>query len=424
MHALLASLGTDGDVYPYIGLGQRLRERGHRVTLFANERYRTWSHELGFGFEPLATEAETQQMLADPDLWHPWKCARVIARWGASMIGRQRDAILPFAQDPDALLVANPGVLAARILHEQLGTPLASVLLQPWIIPSITAPPVMLVTLPRWTPQFVGRAYWALFRGVAHQMIGKDVNRVRQSLGLPVLKNVFEWWLSPQLVLGLFPDWYGPPQADWSPQIRLTGFPLYDGRLKSGLPDDVREFLEAGEPPVAVTFGTGMMHAHRLLTEAVAACEQSGHRGMLLTRHTDQLPRHLPDSVRHIPFAPFRELFPQCAAVVHHGGVGTTSQCLAAGTPQLILPFAFDQPDNGVRVKRLGVGDWFHPGKRCASRIAKALTQLATPSVRERCAGIAQRFAGVDALTIAAEQIEAIAQAHPTNSPRETEARH
>jgi rhamnosyltransferase subunit B len=408
MHALLISLGTDGDVYPYIGLGQRLRERGHRVTLLSAERYQTWANELGFGFSPLVTETEMQGMLANPDMWHPWKCALVLARWGAQMIERQYAQIAPLVNGGGAVLIANPGVLAARMLHEQRGTPLASLILQPWVIPSISAPPVMPVTLPRQAPRFVGRAYWWLFHRVAHQLVARDVNRARRAIGLPVVQRVFEWWLSPQRVLGLFPEWFGPPQADWPGQIRLTGFPLYDGRLKQGLPDDVRDFLEAGPPPVAVTFGTGMMHAQRLFADAVAACEMSGQRGLLLTRHPDQLPVKLPTTVRQFPFAPFRELFPQCAAVVHHGGVGTTSQALAAGVPQLILPFAFDQPDNGVRVQELGVGEWFHPGRQCAARIAQALTRLVKRGTRDRCRDVAARFNGVDGLTRTAEEVEAL----------------
>ena len=136
MHALLMSLGTDGDVYPYIGLGQRLRERGHRVTLCSAERYRSWANELGFDFRVLATETETQEMLSNPDLWHPWKCALVVAKWGASMIERQHAELAPLVNGGDAVMIANPGVLAARMLHEQHRVPLASVLLQPWIIPS------------------------------------------------------------------------------------------------------------------------------------------------------------------------------------------------------------------------------------------------------------------------------------------------
>jgi rhamnosyltransferase subunit B len=408
MHVVLASLGTDGDVFPYIGLGRRLRERGHRITLVTGERYERWARELGFDFVSMATEAEVQDVLGNPDLWHPWKCALVIGRWGAQLIERQYQVMAPLVDRDDVVLVTNPGVLAARMLHEQRGTPLASVILQPWVIPSITAPPKMPIPLPRWAPHIVGKAYWRLFHTAAHHVIAGDVNRMRRSVGLPPLSRVFEWWLSPQRVIGLFPDWYGPPQLDWPEPIRLTGFPLYDGGLEQGLPNDVREFLDAGPPPVAVTFGTGMMHARQLFADAVAACERLNLRGLLLTRHAEQLPAHLPATIRQVSFAAFRSLFPRCAAVVHHGGIGTTSQALAAGTPQLILPFAFDQPDNGVRVQNLGAGAWLPPRRRNASRIADALASLTMPAVRERCEEVAQRFAAVDGLTRAAEEVEAL----------------
>jgi len=413
MHALLISLGTDGDVYPYIGLGQRLRQRGHRVTLLSGERYQPLAAQSGMEFSALATEAETQEMLADPDLWHPWKCAFVLSRWGTKQIERQHAAIEEHVGG-DTVLVANPGILPARMIHEQRGIPLVSVVLQPWVLPSITAPPVMpLGTLPQWAPRFVGQAYWNLFHFVAHQFVGRDVNRFRRTLGLPPVLRTFRWWLSPQRVIGLFPKWYGPPQTDWPVQLRLTGFPLFDGRLKVGLSDDVLEFLNAGPPPVAVTFGTGMQHASWLFADVVRACEQSGRRAIVLTKHPEQLPESLPSTVRHFAFAPFRDLFPRCAAVVHHGGVGTTAQGLAAGTPQLILPFAFDQPDNGVRVERLGVGTWFHPRRRSSSRVAAALDRIASPIVQTRCRDVALRCAAEDGLTHAAEEVEQLESTAP-----------
>src|SRR5205823_14931335 len=90
---------------------------------------------------------------------------------------------------------------------------------------------------------------------------------------------------------------------------------------------------------------------------AVAACERLGVRGLLLTKYPHQLPPRLPPTVRYCPFAPFRRLLPLCGAVVHHGGIGTTAAALSAGIPQLILPLAWDQPDNAERVRRLGVGN-------------------------------------------------------------------
>src|SRR5213075_3040591 len=97
----------------------------------------------------------------------------------------------------------------------------------------------------------------------------------------------------------------------------------------------------------------------------------------------------------HCNYAPFKKLFPRCRAVVHHGGVGTTAQALAAGIPQLMLPMAWDQPDNAMRVRRMGAGEWLLPNST-AARIAGALAELMTPETRQRCRAVAARFGNGD----------------------------
>ena len=245
---------------------------------------------------------------------------------GSAFLGRQYALLAGLTADGDAVLAASPGVLAARLVQERLSRPMASVVLQPWMIPSTTAPPVMPggMTLPRGAPRWAGNLYWRLLDVVGRLLLGSRLNRLRASLGLKPARRIFQWWISPERVIGLFPEWYGRPQADWPPQVRLAGFPAFDGGRAYDLPPDVREFCRAG-PTVAFTFGTGMMHAERLFRVAVGACRRLGVRGLLLTRHTGQLPDVLPPFVRHCEFASFQQLFPLCAAVVHHGGVGTVA---------------------------------------------------------------------------------------------------
>ena len=115
-----------------------------------------------------------------------------------------------------------------------------------------------------------------------------------------------------------------------------------------------------------------MRHGAEFFRAAVEACGMLGRRGILLTRHARQLPTPLPGSVRHVAFAPFEELLPLCAAVVHHGGIGTTARALAAGTPQLVLPLAWDQPDNAARVRRLGAGSSLGTRHRTPAQLATA----------------------------------------------------
>jgi UDP:flavonoid glycosyltransferase YjiC (YdhE family) len=409
MHVILATIGTDGDVFPHIGLGAKLRARGHRVTLAAPETYRDRASHFGLEFCPLVSTEEINRVIADPDLWHPFRSGWMMARWGSRFIHGQYDLLAGLARDPGAVLVGNPGVLATRLVQETLGTPMASLLLQPGLIPSSTAPPEMPggLTLPRGLPHPAGRIYWSGIDAFSYLLVAKPLNRVRRALGLAPVKRVFRWWWSPDLVVGLFPDWYAAPQPDWPAQLRLAGFGQYDGGRGAKLADDVQEFCESGPPPIAFTLGTGMTHAAAFFRAAVAACETLGARGLLLTKYRHHLPPRLPPTVRHCPFAPFRQLLPRCVALVHHGGIGTTAAALASGTPQLILPLAWDQPDNAARVHKLGAGDWLGPRRRSAKHLARALSRLMVPAVKSRCRAVADKLATEsDGLEVAARWVE------------------
>lgn len=417
LHIILTSIGTDGDVFPYVALGAMLRRRGHRATLAAGEGYRALAESNGLDFRPLVSREENEACFADADFWHPLKGPFVAARWGVAFLPRQYDLLAGLAGEGRIVFVASPGILAARVVQEKLGRPMASLILQPWMIRSSTAPPVMPggFTLPRWAPRPVGALYWRGFDAAGAVLFGRPLGALRQRLGLAPVRRVFGWWMSPQRVIGMFPDWYGPPQPDWPPQIKLAGFPMYDGggeaRDRGGMPDELAEelsaFLAAGDPPVAFTFGTGMRHAAGLFRAAADACGRLKLRGLFLTKFGDQLPADLPPTIRHVSYAPFRQLLPRCAAVVHHGGVGTVAKSLAAGAPQLVLPVAFDQTDNAMRVKRLGAGDWLLAGKATGPRLAAALAGVLSPMARASSLEVAKRFDGADdALETAARHVE------------------
>jgi UDP:flavonoid glycosyltransferase YjiC (YdhE family) len=407
MHAILATVGTDGDVFPHLGLGRALRARGHRVTLAGPETFRDHASALGLEFGPLVTAAEVGRMLADPDLWHPLRSGLMMARWGRPMMPRQYETLAELARERGAVLVANPGLLPARLVQEKLKVPLASLLLQPGLIPSCSAPPEMpgALTIPAWLPLPLRRSYWLAVDAAGYLLVARHLNRLGSRLGLPPVRRVFRWWLSPDLVIGLFPPWYAAPQPDWPPQLRLAGFGRYDG-ARAELPDDVRAFCQAGPPPVAFTLGTGMTHAARFFRDAVAACGAAGVRGLLLTKYPRLIPPALPPTVRHCAFAPFRQLLPLCGAVAHHGGVGTTAAALEAGCPQLVLPLAWDQPDNAARATRLGVGVALRPRQRGSGHLARALGRLLTPAVRQRCREVALLAARDDGLEVAADWME------------------
>jgi rhamnosyltransferase subunit B len=410
MHAIFATLGTDGDVFPHIGLGAELAARGHRVTLACPEAYRERVTSQGMEFYALVTVEETDRILGDPDLWHPIKSGIKAARWGRPMILRQYEVLSGLARQGGrrgSVLVANAGVLAARLVQEKQGTPMATLLLQPGLLPSSIAPPEMPagLTIPKWLPHPLRNVYWLGVDGFGYSLVGPWLNRVRRGLGLPPVRRLFRWWLSPELVVGLFPSWYAAPQADWPPQVRLAGFAPFDGS-DAALAEELQNFCTSGPPPVVFTLGTGMAHASEYFRAAVETCRRLEVRGILATKYEQLLPAQLPPHVIHCRFAPFRKLLPLCAAVVHHGGVGTTATALEAGCPQLVLPLAWDQPDNAARVERLGAGLALGSRRRRSEDLQPALAALMSLEFRERCQQIASRVRAESSRQQAAGWIE------------------
>jgi rhamnosyltransferase subunit B len=167
----------------------------------------------------------------------------------------------------------------------------------------------------------------------------------------------------------------------------------------------VEAFLGEGDPPIAFTPGSANQFGRRFFAAAVDACRRLKCRGLLLTPFAEQLPAELPPTLLHVPYAPFSRLLPRCRAFVHHGGVGSMSQAMSAGIPQVIVALAHDQFDNARRVRRLGVGVSIERLPVSGRRLARRLSRLiASPSVTERCREIAARLShehGLDDLAAA-----------------------
>ena len=412
MHSLVIALGSHGDVHPMLGIASGLRDRGHRVTFIASPYFEPLARKAGFDdFVPLGTAEEFRDALGDPDLWHPMKGFRAVFEKGVLPATRATyDAVEHRYVPGETVVVAHAIALGARIAQDKLGIPTATVQLAPAVFRSIHQPPKLAgLYMPTWLPDAIKRGMWRFADwAVVDRLLAPPINAFRAEKNLPPVKNILgDWWLSPDLVLGLFPDWFASKQPDWPRQLRLTQFPLYDERDVEPVPAELERFLRAGDPPVVFTPGSAMTFGQSFFRESVRACQLLNRRGILLSRHREHIPANLPANVRHFDYAPFSRILPRCAALVHHGGIGTTSQALSAGIPQLIMPMAHDQFDNADRVARLGAGDWIKRRKYRANAVAAKLNQLLTDKhAAGACRQLAARFAGVDAMAQTCNLIE------------------
>lgn len=415
MKILMVTLGSAGDVHPFLALGGALGLRGHDVTLATSGYFEALVRGEGMDFAPMGTREEFEEILAHPDFWCPRRGIPLLAEKVIIPALPRAYELIESVDRRDTVVVASTLVFGARIAQEKLKVSLATVHLQPYSFLSFEEPPVSpLFNLPRWLPRPLAEGSWRIVERVADRLFGAEVNRFRSGLGLPPARRIFTGWgNSPLKVIGLFPEWFAPPAPDWPKQTALTGFLFFDRGGEAPPTEEVEAFLKSASPPVLITPGTAMAHAEGFFETALEACRILGKRSLLATGHRGHLPSPLPDDVLHVDYVPFSQVLQHCAAIVHHGGIGTTAQALAAGVPQCVQPMNFDQPDNAARLERLGVARSLGTRERSAQSVADALERLLlSKEVRKRCRELAARIDPLRSLERACLAVEETEASH------------
>jgi UDP:flavonoid glycosyltransferase YjiC (YdhE family) len=238
----------------------------------------------------------------------------------------------------------------------------------------------------------------------------KAVTDFRDELGLADTGNpMFEGQHSPTLVLALFSEVFAKPQPDWPPQTKVTGFCFYDGHHEIQMPPELLRFLDNGTPPIVFTLGSSAVWVARdFFQQSIEAAKRLDRRAVLLIGDQRNLPGTLPEGMIAVDYAPYQSLLPRACAMVHHGGVGTTSQGLLAGVPTLIVPFAFDQSDNAEHAYRLGTSRTLYRKNCFAPRVANELHKLLQPDYARRVREVSRRLQQENGPRRAADLIEQV----------------
>jgi UDP:flavonoid glycosyltransferase YjiC (YdhE family) len=432
---VLATFGSLGDLHPYIALALGLADRGHRPVIATSEIYREKVESLGIGFAPVRP---------DPTGWQEDRALmkRIMdLRKGSEFILRELfmpviresyEDTLAAAEGAD-LLVSHPLTFGAPLAAEVCGLPWASTMLSPLGFFSAYDPPVLppaqFLSKLRW----LGPAVWKPLFGIAKwscRSWSAPYHRLRAELGLPRTSHdpLFEGQHSPHLVLAMFSELLAKKQRDWPAASIVTGFAFYDREDASrGMPADLARFLDVGPPPIVFTLGSSaVLDAGSFYSVSAQAAERLGQRAVLLIGKDERNRlESLPAGVAAFEYAPYSELFPRAAAIVHQGGAGTTGQALRAGRPMLVMPYAHDQPDYADRVVGLGVARTISRFQYTTDRVVRELGRLLDdPQYANRAADAGRHVGDEDGVRAACDALEQIlTEPRTSESLRETHVR-
>ncbi|HEY1012134.1 MAG TPA: glycosyltransferase, partial [Herpetosiphonaceae bacterium] len=372
---ILAS-GTRGDVQPYLALGAGLKRAGYEIRMLASDDFAPLAAEAGLAFR--STGESVEAMLQSEE----WRAVaesgnflRILGRMRAEMRRRGGEAAarLPELLDGTDLLLAGMGGLGGGFaIARQRGIPILQAYLFPFAPTSQFASPLaprlsLGGPLNRLSFSATRQLFWQTSK-LPDQLIRRQLGMVRGPFGGPFRE------------LDRLPALYGyspavlPRPADWPERFRVAGYWFLDEPAGWAPPPALEAFLDAGEPPVYIGFGSmgsrDPREAGRIALEALAL---TGQRGILAAGWGGLTLDDLPDNVHLISSIYHSWLFPRMRAVVHHGGAGTTAAGLRAGAPSVIVPFMGDQPFWGRRVADLGAGPAPIPRKQLtAERLAAA----------------------------------------------------
>lgn len=412
---VFTTIGSAGDLFPFLPIATELRTRGHDVVFAANPWFRSKIEIEGFAFVPIGRHLGPAEYATRPEIFESTRggfpaLRALMKHFILPQLPTVTEDLRAAARGAD-LLLAHPAQLAAPLVAELDGIPWLTLSVFPGNISSrYTVPQGALASAKNGAlGRFANQGAWWGARMAMRFAFDRDLNRVRGEFGLEPKRDLFLLsGLSPHGVLVLCPPEYCEPPPDWPDTIRCTGYTLFDTPRDWKEPPALAAFLETGPPPVVVSLGTSVaMDAGSFLETAEAALDDIGERGLFLVGQDSNMPAESSERHAHFAYAPLSRVLPRALLALHPGGFGTVAQVVSAGTPSLVVPRAFDQAYHGDRIEALGLGRTLAWGRVRPDRLAAALVEVRDDAALEaRCRAFARGLDGADAVGPTCDLVE------------------
>jgi rhamnosyltransferase subunit B len=353
---VVATLGSLGDLHPFLAIARALQERGETVLFLSQEPHRAEVGSQGLRFEPIVSAHDHARALKHPDLWHPVRGFGVLWRHVVVPAIDPTASILQklmLAQPGEVRVIASPLLLGARLLYDLAPYDLTTAHTAPAGLRSSQDP--MFIgswRVPSACPAPVRRMLWrALDRLKLEPLAAPGLNNWREAHGLPSLDGpVFAAWLhSPHRTVALFPSDFGPQATDWPVPVVHVGFPGYLAQAEPPPDPELEQFIGPGsQAPLALIYpGSAPTRQHARLLALAAQFRQAGYRCLVIGATQQPADRLLCRPRVHMP-----SVLAQARVFVHHGGIGSIAHGMAANIRQIVDPAAYDQFDNAWRLTR------------------------------------------------------------------------
>lgn len=410
MHISIFVYGTWGDIRPHVVLGMALQKAGHEVQVIASPGYEQWVRDRNLGFYPLTTDVNTFAR----------ENADIMDKGFISQIQTLRTRIAPLftqmglevmeaTRDSEVLLTVEFGI--SLLLDVVKVNNLKPIFINPAPINPTRESNTVLPPPPEWFPfeGWYNRLGYTVLRQSSWRGLGGGRNPLAKQLGLPKSNyKDFRAVVDTAPALTTVSRHVFQRPTDWGDHWQVTGF-LFDDDPDWTPPQDLVDFLKAGEAPVYIGFGSmpdsKPQATTRMIIEAV---QKAGKRAVILKGWAGFGIDDVPDNIHILNYAPHSWLFPQMSSVVHHGGSGTTASGLRAGIATLVVPHQGDQGFWGRTVKNLGVGTSPIPRKKLtADNLAAAIKELTSnPSIQANAGALGEKIRAEDGLELAAEAVD------------------
>ena len=391
---VLSTHMTNGDVLPFLRLATALKRRGHQATLVTHGAFASLAERGGIAFRGIDEPEEYTDIMKDlhmmedplnkPDLYEAYQ-----RKYYSKEKFRQEYEILSeLCRQEDSVLISKErDGFVAMIVSEVMQVPIVTGVL---------------------APSYVTQLH--IWEELGLDFAISLINTFRQDLGLTPVTNWTSWMGAVKKNIGFWHETFDAAveAPEWALKVDTVGFPLADTIEYEPLPADLLDFIQDGEPPLLITGGTGKIIKPNFYQAAIEGCKRLGQRTILVTRHEEFVQGELPDWIRWYRILPLASVYPLVGGVIHHGGIGTITGCMTAATPQLALAADTDRPDNGMRIKHLGIGDYLPPLQWEPELIANAARGIQAKAVKERCRQLAKVMASHDTMAVACEAMESV----------------